>query len=166
MKPNVDCLDPTIIDNRDHSQVGQGNIAWIAENRDQLWAEAVARYRAGEKWWITSSQLLAECSSQQEKARLGDAWEDILRDKLRGETRTTTLRAAELLGLWDDRPNKTENRLGKSEQIRIGMHLRLWGSREKGSQQGREASIMSVRLKMLRRVETKLETDVVFAVSS
>jgi hypothetical protein len=108
-------------------RVVQGNVPAIKASRDQLWAEAVSRYKAGEKWYITSSHLLAEISSHLELARSEDAWETILREKLEGRDRTTTVEAAELLGLWDDRPQLVVNRLGKPEQTRIGNALAAIG---------------------------------------
>ena len=112
-------------------RVGQGNRGQIEANRVQYWAEAVARYRAGENWWISSSHLLQECSSHQQNARLGDAWEAILQDKLAGINKTTMVQAAEMLGLWDDRPGWMVNRLGKSEQTRIGLVLTELGFERK-----------------------------------
>ena len=58
--------------------------------RDQLWAEAVARYRAGEQWWLTDEVVLAEArQAQQDRAEV-DPLHDKLAAYLRDKTRTTT----------------------------------------------------------------------------
>lgn len=36
------------------------DLAWIEANRDQLWAEAVVRYKAGETWWYMPDDAQAE----------------------------------------------------------------------------------------------------------
>ncbi len=100
------------------------NIAMIEGARDQLWAEAVHRYKQHEKWWITSSQLVEEAKAQVETARSSDAWEGILASQLNGINRVTVPEAAGKLGItWD--------KLGKSEQIRIGNSLRKIGFERK-----------------------------------
>lgn len=48
----------------------------IVEFRDQLWAEAVARFRRGEPWWIFPDSSHKE----QEKRYRADAWESILEE--------------------------------------------------------------------------------------
>lgn len=35
---------------------GQLDEQWVKDNRDQLWAEAVAAYKAGEQWWLTDEE--------------------------------------------------------------------------------------------------------------
>jgi predicted P-loop ATPase len=56
----------------------RGNIKWIEDNRDQLWAEAVARFRAGDQWWLTDD-LERLASAQQEAHRQEDPWEERVR---------------------------------------------------------------------------------------
>jgi predicted P-loop ATPase len=47
----------------------------LARDRDQLWAEAVARYRAGERWWLDTAELNAAAEQEQADRYEGDAWE-------------------------------------------------------------------------------------------
>jgi len=49
------------------------DLAALAEDRDQLWAEAVEAYRDGESWWLTAeeSEMLRET---QEQYRHEDPW--------------------------------------------------------------------------------------------
>lgn len=49
----------------------------IEAQRDQIWAEAVARYQAGEKWWIEGA--LEQAQSEDNTAYLtGQPWENII----------------------------------------------------------------------------------------
>lgn len=45
--------------------------------RDQLWAEAAARYRAGETWHLPP-ELEVVAASEQEDRRVSDPWEDLI----------------------------------------------------------------------------------------
>jgi predicted P-loop ATPase len=46
----------------------------IERDRDQLWAEAVARYRAGAKWWLETPQLEALATVEQQARFKVDTW--------------------------------------------------------------------------------------------
>lgn len=46
----------------------------IREDRDQIWAEALARYKAGETWWL-SAESEETAKTQQEQRVSQDAWE-------------------------------------------------------------------------------------------
>jgi putative DNA primase/helicase len=51
----------------------------LADHRDQLWAEAVHRYKAGAPWWLETPELEALATAEQEARFVVDAWEDTVR---------------------------------------------------------------------------------------
>lgn len=55
-------------------QVNDINVPMILENREQFWAEAVARYNAGEIWYLDDDQLKASAQELQEERYIGDPW--------------------------------------------------------------------------------------------
>ncbi len=55
--------------------------AAISRDRDQLWAEAVFRYRLGERWWLEGDQeQLAH--AEQDGRRERDPWEELIASRL------------------------------------------------------------------------------------
>jgi predicted P-loop ATPase len=44
--------------------------------RDQLWAEAVAAYRAGEIWWLEDESLIAIAQQEQSARAVTDVWDE------------------------------------------------------------------------------------------
>ena len=89
----------------------------IERDRDQLWAEAVVRYRAGAKWWLETPELEALATAEQRLRFKVDAWHDrverwigrrndvsvsevlkgALRIALREQTQTAANRVADIL---------------------------------------------------------------------
>jgi predicted P-loop ATPase len=65
---------------------------WLAENREQLFAEAVARFWAGESWWEVPKQAAAIHTDER---RPEDPWEEIIGGYLDDHR---TYSARELLG--------------------------------------------------------------------
>lgn len=51
------------------------DIDWIKVNRDQLWAEAFAAYKAGAVWWVDSDRERELCEYEQDRRLASDAWE-------------------------------------------------------------------------------------------
>jgi predicted P-loop ATPase len=90
------------------------DIEGIRDKRDQLWAEAVHRYRAGERWWLEGDENEAAADEQIERVEQ-DAWaEPIERALVRKEAelnrRITELTADEaltLLGMPNERKDKS-----------------------------------------------------------
>jgi putative DNA primase/helicase len=48
--------------------------------RDQLWAEAVRRFKADEPWWLETPELEALAAAEQEQRFVVDAWEAPIRE--------------------------------------------------------------------------------------
>jgi predicted P-loop ATPase len=67
----------------------------LGRDRDQLWAEAVARFKAGETWWL-DREVEAFAAEEQNQRRQGDPWEDPILDWLGRQTKTEHT-AAEIL---------------------------------------------------------------------
>lgn len=63
------------------------DLEWLADNRDQLFAEAVALYRAGTPWWDIPTELAKE---EQDKRRAADAWDDPVSEYIEGRFWVTT----------------------------------------------------------------------------
>jgi predicted P-loop ATPase len=50
----------------------------LARDRDQLWAEAVVRYRAGSPWWLDSAELNRAAEMEQSARYDGDPWDSLI----------------------------------------------------------------------------------------
>lgn len=55
----------------------------LAEDREQLWAEAVALFKGGEDWWIIDPEVTKEAQAQQAERNESDPWLEVLRDWIR-----------------------------------------------------------------------------------
>lgn len=93
------------------------NRAWIQENREQLFAEAVARLDRYEKWWDVPHDA---AQAEREERREGDeGWEDAIRGYLTGKQQVT-IREVLVYGL--DMPSAKEHSLNVTK--RVGAVLR------------------------------------------
>ena len=54
---------------------GNINLDALSRDRDQLWAEAVARYRDGTIWWLNEAELIADAKIEQDQRYQADAWD-------------------------------------------------------------------------------------------
>ena len=96
----------------------------LQADRDQLWAEAVAAYKAGEHWWLKDPALIAEQQEAAEAVREVDAWQGVVEAYLikRGDPEfvATDDLLIEALELKIDR-------WGKPEQMRLGRVMTALG---------------------------------------
>jgi predicted P-loop ATPase len=122
--------------------VKQADLEGLAANRDQLLAEAVAAYRAGEAWHLTDPELIHAASVEQAKRLEEDPWLSIIAAYLQGRTQTTTTRSLlDQLEIPDDRraarPRKAPRR--DHAAARLGAVMST-GPEATGKRYGRESA--------------------------
>ncbi|MGJ4927492.1 VapE domain-containing protein [Bradyrhizobium sp. HKCCYLRH3095] len=59
----------------------------LARDRDQLWAEAAARFDAGAVWWLDEPELIAMAAAEQDARYQSDAWDALIERWLTFEKR-------------------------------------------------------------------------------
>jgi hypothetical protein len=140
-------------------KTGQIDLDNLRRDRDQLFAEAVWRFKNGERWWPDAAFERTKIATEQEARFEADIWEQPIEQFLRGKTRTTLMEIAiGALGYEVTRPAMTVsgnepqpvrgtpiNRLNINDQRRIAgilIHLewepkrnehgRWWEPKRKG----------------------------------
>jgi putative DNA primase/helicase len=90
--------------------------------RDQLWAEAKARYLAGEKWWIEEeeTELLRSAAEQQNSRVEVDVWHEQVSVFVAGNDKVSANDVLEMLKV------STEKR-GQREAQRVGRIMKMLG---------------------------------------
>lgn len=97
----------------------------LNEIRDQVWAEALYRYRQGEIWWLTREQEEVAKFEQDSRKRF-DPWVSMLRSALNGNGSEETLetwKVFKMLGLDSNRVTPREyERLGVT-MVTLGYYM-------------------------------------------
>lgn len=109
---------------------GKIDVGALARDRDQLWAEAVVRFNAGEPWWLDADgEALA--TAEQADREAADPWEAAI-EKWIGERESFAVSDV-LQGLGVDREHQTQ-----AQATRVGKLLaRLgWEAKRKRSGEG------------------------------
>jgi len=57
-------------------RVGRIDLEALTRDRDQIWAEALARFRAGASWWLETPELNALATGEQAKRYLPGIWDE------------------------------------------------------------------------------------------
>lgn len=107
---------------------GAVDIKTIAADRAQIWAEAVARYKAGERWHVDTKEFAKLCEAEQEDRFVADAWESPVEEWILNpghtERRTNGVTTGEVLagalGIEADK-------WSKADQDRVAAVLRRLG---------------------------------------
>jgi predicted P-loop ATPase len=103
-------------------QCGRIDISAIERCKSQLWAEAVALYQQGCKWWLADDAAAAAAVEEQDSRYLADVWEDKIANFV---TTQPDVSVAEVLeGCLGIEPGRWQ----RSDQMRVGRcltHLKL-----------------------------------------
>ena len=59
-------------------KIGGIDVAAIERDRDQLWAEALVRFKAGEAWWIDDTETVAFARKEQADRYSEDVWKSAI----------------------------------------------------------------------------------------
>jgi predicted P-loop ATPase len=93
-------------------KIGAIDLEALTRDREQLWAEAVARYCSGQRWHITDPELIAAARQEQEARYDSDVWEDSMPDFLLDKQEVTVNQV--LMGLGFD-----TQRMDRASQNRV-----------------------------------------------
>ena len=93
----------------------------LNRDRDQLWAEAVYRFRQGETWWLDEPGLIEDAKQEQAERLQGDPWQEAIEEFLSGHDDVSI---AEIL---TDCLKKETNRWERKDEMRVGATLRALG---------------------------------------
>ena len=102
-------------------KTGSINVRGLSQARDQLFAEAVAAFKAGEKWWPDDAFEKAHIKPVQNDRYESDAWEDALSAWLATAVDVT------VLGVARGALNMDVAKVGTAEQRRIAAALEQLG---------------------------------------
>jgi predicted P-loop ATPase len=100
---------------------GTIRIEELRRDRDQLWAEAVTRFRAGVKWWIDTKELGATAAEEQLERYDEDAWQPLIESWIEGRDYVTV---DQILHSCIEKLPKDWN---QGDKTRIGRCLRAMG---------------------------------------
>ncbi|MEY8840014.1 VapE domain-containing protein, partial [Cribrihabitans sp. XS_ASV171] len=100
-------------------KVGEIDIAALARDRDQLWAEAVTLYRKGERWWL-EGEVAEQAQAEAAERRPDDPWRADIAEAVAGRSEVT---AKQVLGEMGVLPSEMTPALSKrvtQELIALG----------------------------------------------
>lgn len=114
------------------------DLDWIRRNREQLLAEAVARFDRGESWWDVPAD---DAKREQDARRAHDEWEVPIRRYLEG------VRETQVAAVLEHGLGMPPERWGKSEQMRAANVLRDLGFDRKDAWRDGEKAKVWLRVK-------------------
>ena len=97
----------------------------IARDREQIWAEAVRRYRSGAPWYLDDTEIVQEARVEQDARKSKDEWGAVIDDFLAGESETTIGRVLEhCLKVERSKWSQSDQQRVQKHLVRVGWRLR------------------------------------------
>lgn len=125
---------------------GRIDLDALRRDRDQLWAEAVSRFRDGAIWWLDEPELIAAATAEQDARYQSDAWDALIErwlvferqrvnrgyagyDDWREEEakRTTPITDLSVGEILEQAIGIEPGRWTKGDQMRVGAYLKAGG---------------------------------------
>lgn len=95
---------------------GEIDIEALRRDRDQLWAEAVTRFKGGAIWWLEDKELLLSAREEQDKRYQSDAWDGLIDRWLTHEIRNVNRGS----GGFDDWQEEEVERPASIRDVSVG----------------------------------------------
>ena len=112
---------------------GEGEIEPLAKMRDQLWAEAVVKYKAGMKWYPENTEQMQLVEDNQDSRTESDAWHEILALWVEGRD------AISMVDLLEQALKIEKANFDRQSEIRVGRIMRKLGFERKRQTTGARA---------------------------
>jgi len=113
-------------------QDGRINLDGLAGNRDQLFAEAMARYQAGARWHPTREEQTTLFDPEQESREIPEIWTQLLAEGLE-KNMSDSVTMADLIGILKIDPGKIDGSRAMATRIGTCMRKLGWRIRRDGS---------------------------------
>jgi len=110
---------------------GKIDTAAIRSNRNQIWAEALARYQQGESWYFDTEDLQVAATEAQADRFEDDPWDETIQNYVLGKREVTT---TQVLEFGIDISKKSD--WGRAEQMRVGRWLAHHGWKRAKKREG------------------------------
>lgn len=102
-------------------KVGEINLAALAAARDQLWGEAVHRFRAREPWWLNDPEVIGLAEDEQEARRETDPWQEAI------ETHVARRQCVTTAALLEQAIKVELHKRTKADEMRVASVLQALG---------------------------------------
>jgi putative DNA primase/helicase len=118
---------------------GMIDLAGLEAVRDQLWAEAVHRFKAGAKWHLETPELEALATAEQEVRFVVDAWEEPIREWLGDRTDVSVAEVLQhVFGIAKEQSQSAQTRVARILAHRLGFTKHRPGHKERKNRYWRE----------------------------
>lgn len=107
--------------------VTKADLKTVREERDQLWAEAFARYLKNEQWYLRDEKILEIAAREAEERREPEAWETHFKEYLHMNRALYRRSGITITDLLTNAVDMTKDKQNRAAQILAGKSLRAIG---------------------------------------